>query len=280
MKNTVIEVALHGQHVGTNVWRTLQSERGQHRRERVPAGVQERPAEPGRQRGERPDGVCQSRAARAGCAADLRRGIRSPRVASGAAGRLRLTRTAGSSPTSSRVTAGRHGQPGCRAMRSTPAGWSGASFSPCASRGFDAGGPVSDELLPGEPVSPLAAALNLVDDDSYTNYQACSCSCDGGTAEGLSLNMNYTLSKTTGDHLGRQRDAGSMNYRTLRDRSLDDGPLAVRRAPRPPGCSAPTICRSARIVTSLSATPCSMRIVGGWTTRRDAQRRSRERRSA
>ena len=70
----------------------------------------------------------------------------------------------------------------------------------------------------------IGGALRLVDDDSFTRYQALQLQLRRRYAEGLSLSMNYTLAKNTGD-LWADNATQDHVFRTLRDKSLDDGPL-------------------------------------------------------
>jgi hypothetical protein len=99
----------------------------------------------------------------------------------------------------------------------------GSSFSPCASRGYDAAGPYPMNVFLVNPYS-IGGALRLVDDDSFTRYQAMQLQLRRRYTDGLSLSVNYTLAKNTGD-LWADNATQDHTFRTLRDKSLDDGPL-------------------------------------------------------
>jgi hypothetical protein len=98
----------------------------------------------------------------------------------------------------------------------------GSPFSPCARLGYDAPGPYPMNVF---QVNPYAAgfALNLVDDSSYTNYNGLQVQLRRRLDAGLSVTLNYTLSRSTTD-IWADNATQSVNYHTLRDKSRDDGP--------------------------------------------------------
>jgi hypothetical protein len=98
----------------------------------------------------------------------------------------------------------------------------GSPFSPCARLGYDAPGPYPMNFF---QVNPYAAgsSLNLVDDNSYSRYNGLQLQLRRRFDRGLSVTANYTLSRATTD-LWADNATQSINYHTLRNKSLDDGP--------------------------------------------------------
>jgi hypothetical protein len=98
----------------------------------------------------------------------------------------------------------------------------GSPFNPCARLGYDAPGPLPMNFF---QVNPYASGfnLNLVDDSSYTNYNGMQLQLRRRLDAGLSITVNYTLSKSTSD-IWADNATQTVNYHTLRDKSLDDGP--------------------------------------------------------
>jgi len=98
----------------------------------------------------------------------------------------------------------------------------GSPFSPCARLGYDAPGPYPMNFF---QVNPYAAGfnLNLVDDTSYTKYHGLQLQLRRRLDAGLSVTLNYTLSKATTD-IWADNATQTVNYHTLRDKSLDDAP--------------------------------------------------------
>ncbi len=70
----------------------------------------------------------------------------------------------------------------------------GNKFSPCATRNYSAPGPYPMNFF---VVNPFASggALNLVDDDGYSNYHALQLQLRRRYTAGLTLDANYTLAK-------------------------------------------------------------------------------------
>ena len=200
----------------------LQPERGEHLRERLPAGVQERAAEPGDQSGGGRGQLPEPRAARPGGAADVRGGVRRARIAAGAARRIGLHQRR----LHHRAAAG-HGRiarqrAGDQLDVHLPDG--GRRVLPLREPGLQRARAVSHERLPGESVRRRRQhALELVDDASYSNYHAMQLQLRRRYAGGLTASVNYTLAKNTGD-IWADNATQTVNYRTLRDRSLDKGP--------------------------------------------------------
>ena len=129
----------------------LRSQRGQHHRERVRAGVQERAEEPRHQRREQPRGIRQQLAARTGAAPDFRGRLRRTRLSGRAACRERLHQrhvphaAAAGSGGSARLRAG-----GTERHQSVPVPPAGQHLRSLRRTRIRRAGPLSDQLLPGE----------------------------------------------------------------------------------------------------------------------------------
>jgi hypothetical protein len=98
----------------------------------------------------------------------------------------------------------------------------GSPFSPCASLGYNAAGPYPMNFFQVNPYG-IPGALNLVDDGSYSRYQAIQLQFRRRYAQGLTLTVNYTLAKNTGD-IWADNATQTVNYHTLRNKALDNGP--------------------------------------------------------
>jgi hypothetical protein len=98
----------------------------------------------------------------------------------------------------------------------------GNTFAPCARLGYDAPGPYPINFFMVNPYVS-GAALNLVDDGSWSTYHGLRLQLRRRFSGGLSLTANYTLSKTTSD-LYTDNATQLLNYHTLRNKSLDGGP--------------------------------------------------------
>jgi hypothetical protein len=96
----------------------------------------------------------------------------------------------------------------------------GSSFSPCATRGYSAPGPYPMNFFVLNPYA-LNGALNVVDDDGVSRYKALQLQLRRRYMAGLALSANYTLARNTGNIWAENATQGG-NWRTLRDRSLDD----------------------------------------------------------
>jgi hypothetical protein len=96
----------------------------------------------------------------------------------------------------------------------------GSSFSPCATRGYSAPGPYPMNFFVLNPYA-LNGGLNVVDDDGVSRYQALQLQLRRRYMAGLALSANYTLARNTGN-IWAENATQSGNWRTLRDRSLDD----------------------------------------------------------
>jgi hypothetical protein len=100
----------------------------------------------------------------------------------------------------------------------------GGAFSPCGNLGYNAPGPYPMNVFVVNPFGVSGnSALELVDDSSYSNYHAMQLQFRRRYAGGLTASVNYTLAKNTGD-IWADNATQTVNYRTLRDRSLDKGP--------------------------------------------------------
>lgn len=96
----------------------------------------------------------------------------------------------------------------------------GSTFAPCATRNYSAPGPYPMNFFVANPYA-LNGAVNLVDDDGYSKYHALQLQLRRRYMAGLALSANYTLAKNTGN-IWAENATQSGNWRTLRDRSLDD----------------------------------------------------------
>lgn len=96
----------------------------------------------------------------------------------------------------------------------------GNNFSPCATRGYSAPGAYPMNFFVLNPYA-LNGGLNVVDDDGVSRYHALQLQLRRRYMDGLSLSANYTLAKNTGN-IWAENATQSGNWRTLRDRSLDD----------------------------------------------------------
>src|SRR5215471_4567044 len=98
----------------------------------------------------------------------------------------------------------------------------GSTFGPCATRGFDAPGTQPINFWYANPFA-TGGALQLVDDDSFTRYNAMQLQLRRRYAQGVTANVNYTLgynrANTWADNATQ-----TANYQTLRDKSLNTGP--------------------------------------------------------
>lgn len=98
----------------------------------------------------------------------------------------------------------------------------GSTFAPCGRLGYDAPGvyPINFFLL-----NPFAGTQGawMVDDQSWTKYHALQIQLRKRYSQGLQMNFNYTLAKTTGD-LWVDNSTQELNYHTLRNKALDNGP--------------------------------------------------------
>jgi hypothetical protein len=98
----------------------------------------------------------------------------------------------------------------------------GSAFAPCARLGYDAQGPYPINFFMVNPYV-AGAALNLVDDESWTKYHGLQLQLRRRFSDGFSLTANYTLSKNTGD-IWADNATQTVSYRTLRNKELDGGP--------------------------------------------------------
>ena len=96
----------------------------------------------------------------------------------------------------------------------------GSTFSPCATRGYSAPGPYPMNFFVLNPYA-LNGALNVVDDDGKSRYHALQLQLRRRYTSGLAVSANYTLARNTGNIWAENATQGG-NWRTLRDRSLDD----------------------------------------------------------
>jgi hypothetical protein len=105
----------------------------------------------------------------------------------------------------------------------------GSGFGPCATRGYDAAGPQPINFWYTNPFA-TGGALNLVDDGSYSRYNAMQLQMRRRYAQGVTATVNYTLGYNNADTWA-DNATQSANYQTLRDKKLNYGPspFDVRR---------------------------------------------------
>jgi hypothetical protein len=95
----------------------------------------------------------------------------------------------------------------------------GNTFSPCQRLGYNAPGPFPINMFYANPFAGSQGAW-IVDDQSKTRYRALQIELRKRYSKGVQLNANYTLARNKGDIWGED-SIQAVNYRTLRDRSLD-----------------------------------------------------------
>jgi hypothetical protein len=98
----------------------------------------------------------------------------------------------------------------------------GNTFSPCGRLGYSAPGPYPMNFFTVNPYA-IGGNTTLVDDDSRTKYHSMQVQLRRRYAQGITMNVNYTLAKNWSD-IWADNANQSHNYRTLRDKSLDWGP--------------------------------------------------------
>lgn len=138
----------------------------------------------------------------------------------------------------------------------------GNTFEPCTRLGYNAAGPFPINFWYANPYAGSQGAF-LVDDDSYTRYHALQLELRRRYWAGLQMTAQYTLGKNTGD-IWTDNSTQQVNYRTLRDRSLDNNvlPFDVRHVVRTFGTYDLPFGRGLRWDIR---NPVLNAIVGGWT---------------
>lgn len=138
----------------------------------------------------------------------------------------------------------------------------GSTFSPCATRGYDAAGTYPVNFFVANPYA-IGGALRLVDDTSFTRYHGLQTQLRRRYAGGVTMNVNYTLAKNTGDLWADNATQDHM-FRTLRDTSLDEGPTPfdVRHVLQAFGTYDLPIGADRRV---RIANPILDGVIGGWT---------------
>ncbi|HJR61218.1 MAG TPA: TonB-dependent receptor [Vicinamibacterales bacterium] len=96
----------------------------------------------------------------------------------------------------------------------------GNTFAPCVRLGYNAPGPYPINMFYANPFAGSQGAW-LVDDQSYTRYHALQMQLRQRYWHGVQMSVNYTLAKSSGD-IWAENSTQEANYRTLRDRSLDN----------------------------------------------------------
>jgi hypothetical protein len=98
----------------------------------------------------------------------------------------------------------------------------GSTFGPCASRGYNAPGPYPINFFYVNPFA-TGGALQLVDDGSYTRYNAMQLQLRRRYSQGVTATVNYTLGYNKADTWA-DNATQTANYSTLRDKTRNDGP--------------------------------------------------------
>ena len=138
----------------------------------------------------------------------------------------------------------------------------GNTFSPCVRLGYDAPGPYPINMFYANPFAGSQGA-RFVDDQSYTRYHALQMQLRKRYSHGLQMSVNYTLAKSTGD-IWAENATQEINYRTLRDRSLDNtaAHYDVRHVLQSFGTYDLPIGKDRRFAIN---NPILNAVVGGWT---------------
>lgn len=97
----------------------------------------------------------------------------------------------------------------------------GSNFAPCATLGFNAPGPYPINFF---RANPFVTSMTLVDDNSWSTYHGLQIELRRSLSRGLTLNANYTWSKSLGDFFATPNSNASDGYTTLRNRNLDKAP--------------------------------------------------------
>jgi hypothetical protein len=138
----------------------------------------------------------------------------------------------------------------------------GSTFGPCANLGYNAPGGYPINFFQANPYA-IGGALELVDDGSYTKYHGLQLQLRRRYTQGLSVNVNYTLSKTQAD-IWADNATQTVNYRTLRDRTFDSqvSPFDVRHVLQAYGTYDVPFGKDRRVGIDNRVLDA---IVGGWT---------------
>ena len=98
----------------------------------------------------------------------------------------------------------------------------GSNFGPCTGNGYDAAGPYAINFF--RP-NPYASSLYTLDDSGNSWYHGLQVEFKKDLSKGLTLNANYTFSKTLGNENNSSDQTATAQPRTLRNRQLDIRPL-------------------------------------------------------
>jgi len=97
----------------------------------------------------------------------------------------------------------------------------GNTFSPCADNGFDAPGPYAINFF--QP-NPYGSDLTLQDDNGFSNYNGLQVELKKALSSGLTLDINYTLSKALSNMFNPNDQQATAQVHTLRNERLNYGP--------------------------------------------------------
>ncbi len=138
----------------------------------------------------------------------------------------------------------------------------GNTFGPCATLGYDAPGGYPINFFQANPYA-IGGALELVDDGSYTKYHGLQLQLRRRYTQGLSVNLNYTLSKTWAD-IWADNATQTVNYRTVRDKTFDAqvSPFDVRHVLQAYGTYDLPVGKGRRVDIDNRVLDA---VVGGWT---------------
>ena len=261
-RNAAIEVRYVGNR-GNNLWRIYNAERNEHHRERVPAGVQKRAAQPRDQPSQRPNGLREQRPARSGRAADLRDGVRRARIGAGVPSANGFT----NADVHHAAAAGPGGTAGEYARRQQQ--------FPTLRDGWQQAAGLRDAAATTRPVRirstssrriRIAAgnAVRLLTDEAAVEVRRAAAAVPPALRRRADDDGELHATARRAPTVTSSAPTASQDYHTLRDKSLDWGPTAydLRHNFQTYG---PTNCRSARTPLPDRQRRRSNRSFGGWS---------------
>jgi hypothetical protein len=98
----------------------------------------------------------------------------------------------------------------------------GSNFGPCSDNGYNTAGPYPINFF---VPNPYASSIYTLDDNGNSWYHALQIDFKKSYGKGLTLNGNYTFSKSMGDINNSSDQTATSQPRTLRDHTLDIMPL-------------------------------------------------------
>jgi hypothetical protein len=139
----------------------------------------------------------------------------------------------------------------------------GSTLPACAARGYNAPGPYPINFFQANPFA-AGDAVRLLTDEASTEYDALQLQFRQRYHSGLNLTMNYTFAKARTDRYEIDTNT-QMDYRTMRDKSLNWGPTAydLRHVFQAYGTYELPFGRDRRFGIN---SPVLNQIFGGWST--------------